>query len=207
MAEAFDVDAWLDSYQPRTDTVAIGLDMTLVAQHRQLDGELRAALLETSPDEKRCLDLAGRIVALEADIEQSGKVFSLCAVSHEEWADLMREHPPTDEQLAKQRLLDHNPDAFPPAAIAACSVEPKFTAAQATRARKTLGNADFHTLWEAVYMLNREVAAAPKSQLAGVVLQASNGSLATPARKASRGRSSSAANAARSRRTTPPKGK
>lgn len=203
----FDVDAWLDSYQPRTSTVAVGLDMTLVAEHQRLDSELRAALLESSPDEKRCLDLARRIVALEADIEGSGKVFSLQAVSHEGWADLMREHPPTDEQLAKQKLLDHNPDTFPPAAIAACAVEPALTVTQATRARKTLGNADFHTLWEAVLMLNREVAAAPKSQLAGVVLQASKGSPASSARKASHGRSSSAANAARSRRTTTRKGK
>lgn len=203
----FDVDAWLDSHQRRRTPVTVSLDYVLVAEHQRLDVELQAALLDPGSGREQCLELARRIVAFEKDLATSGKTFVFEERSHEEWADLMRAHPPTDEQLAKERLVDHNPDTFPVAAIAACAVSPTLTEAQARRMRQTLGNADFHTLWEAVVMLNREVMVAPKSQLAGVVLQVNNGFSATPARKVSPARRSSAASAARSRRTTAPKGK
>ncbi len=73
------------------------------------------------------------------------------AIGRQAFDDLKTEHPPTPDQRAKMRkaltaagmnktqidysvatLLDHNPDTFPPALLAASALEPAMTLNEAT---------------------------------------------------------------------------
>ncbi len=196
MSDGFDVDEAIDGYQLRVEEARICLRQDLLAEHRRLEMELAAAM---QSDSEAALALAERVAEVEQEIRDAERVFRFEAVSKREWQDMLRDHPPTDEQLAAVKGLDYNPETFPFAAIAASSLEPKLTAEQAKRMEERFKPTDFDMIWGTVLRANIEVSAAPKSVLAGAVLLRNAGSSTTAPRKASRGRSSSAANGARTR--------
>lgn len=180
----FDVDAWLDDYQPHTVEARVCTRFDLVDQHAKLEAELA-----TSTEDGHRRTLARKITKLEAEIEAVEKVFTFTDIGGR-WLDLIGQHPPTKAQLDADKNLDHNPATFPVAAVAASSAEPKLTVDQVQKMRGKLQLAQWQKIWAAVLEANLGMAEAPKSLLAGVVLRRNGGSGTTPARKGSRAASS-----------------
>lgn len=181
-----DVDAWLDDYQPLTTEARICIRFDLLTRHAALDSELAAA---TTDNHRRTL--ARDIVDLEAEIEASEKVFEFVDIGGR-WLDLIGKHPPTREQLAADESLDHNPETFPVAAVAAASSSPKLTLEQVQRMRSVLQFTQWQKLWVATLNANLGMAMAPKSLLAGVIHRMNGASETTPALEESLAASSSA---------------
>lgn len=172
----FDVDAWLDGYQPHTAEARICTRFDLAEQHVRLEQDLASASTES-----RRKMLARKLVKLEAEIEAVEKVFVFADIGGE-WLNLIGKHPPTKAQLGVDKTLDHNPETFPAAAIAASSSAPKLTVEQVERMRTKLQFVQWQKLWAAALEANLGLATAPKSLLAGVVLRQNGGSGTTPAR-------------------------
>jgi hypothetical protein len=175
----FDVDDWLDNYQPHTAEARICTRFDLADQHAKLELDLASA---TSDSRRRTL--ARKIVKLEADIEAVEKVFTFSDIGGQ-WLDLIGRHPPTKDQLAADRNLDHNPETFPVAVMAASSAAPKLTVDQVKRLREKLQFIQWQKLWAATLEANLGMATVPKSLLAGVVLRRNGASGTTPAPAAS----------------------
>jgi len=171
----FDVDAWLDDYQPHTAEARICTRFDLLEQHAKLEQDLAVAATES-----RRKTIARKVVKLEAEIEAVEKVFTFADIGGQ-WLDLIGKHPPTKDQLTADRVLDHNPETFPVAAIVASSSTPKLTEAQVKRLREKLQFVQWQKLWAATLEANLGMVGVPKSLLAGAVLRQNGGSGTTPA--------------------------
>lgn len=176
----------------RVKTVDL-FDPRLIEEHAALDAELQRALVDDGrhnrqPEAPR---IAKQIEELEQRIESSAIQFKFGALSYRAWSDLLAAHPPTKKQLKeaadrsgewmRRQVLDHNPDTFPPALVAACAVEPEMTAEQATQLADELGPDQFELLWQACIEVNRGGEVAPKSLAAGAILRTSELFASTPA--------------------------
>lgn len=171
----FDVDEFLDDYTLPSEQVPVCAKAGLLAEHARIEAQIldiRSRSGLAGPP----AELVAKLEQLEADIEESVKVFTLTARTYQDWADLMAAHPPTKEQKAKGHAS--NPDTFEPSALAACATEPPVTVEQAARMRQTLPPSEWHALMEAVARLHQEQVTAPKSLLLSVVHQASAASSA-----------------------------
>jgi hypothetical protein len=175
----FDVDAWIDDYQPHTAEARVCTRFDLLEQHTKLEQDLAAS----ATDAKR-RTLARKIVKLEAEIEAVEKVFTFADIGGL-WLDLIGKHPPTKDQLKADGKLDHNPETFPIAAVVASSLTPKLTEDQVRKLRGKLQFIQWQKLWAATLEANLGMVTAPKSLLAGAVLRRNGGSGTTPAPKES----------------------
>lgn len=193
----FDVDEWLDDYQPRSETVQVCQRADLLADHTRLEAEL-GRVSETG-DVDAAKTLTDRIRDLEARIEASQREFSFTSLGREDWYNLIAAHPPSDEERKRNQIVS---DDFGLHAIAACSTEPKLTVDQVRKMRAKLRPDDYDRIWLAVQVVNEGEVVAPKSGLATVVAGLFEKSSTTSARKGSRGGGSSATANGRSRRTT-----
>lgn len=195
----FDIDEFVAGYERRVERVRICMRAGLLAEHARLEQELLDA---RQADGDNLHELAAQISELEDEIRAAEREFTFGALSSEAWQDLLRAHPPTKDQLESDRGLDHNPLTFPPAAVAASSVEPVLTVEAAKKLRSTLQFSDWQKLWGATLAANLEVSAAPKSVLATAVLRLSGDSSTSSSRGGSRGRRSSGGSGGRSRPTS-----
>lgn len=66
----------------------------------------------------------------ELDPEQGTVSFLFIAIPRVDYDELVGEHQPTPEQLAKESTAQVNPDTFPPALLSAVCREPKLSAEQ-----------------------------------------------------------------------------
>src|SRR5690606_20326373 len=103
--------------QPRTREVRVCARGDLVDQHARLVAQLEQAAEEGSvsgnPEVQR---ISQEIVEVEDEQEASTAVFVMQSVSRRVWADLLASHPPRPQDKG----LDHNPETFPQAMVAAC---------------------------------------------------------------------------------------
>jgi hypothetical protein len=169
----FDIDTWLDSYKPRVVEATIVVRYDLLDEHQRL--ELKLAEAGDTQERRR---LAEQVVALEGEIAAEAKVFTFHDIGGR-WMALIGEHPPTKAQVEDDANLDHNPETFPPAAIAESSSDPKLTVRQVERLRERLRLVEWQKLWAATLDANLGVVAAPKSLLAGAVLRLNGASANT----------------------------
>jgi hypothetical protein len=171
------------------------LRQDLLTRHADLTGKLEDLLAtrDSIDTPAGAAELAAEIGALEAEMEAERVEFRFAALSRRDWADLLRAHPPTKEQRQQfaGRTIDHNPETFPHAAIAASCADPKMTAEQVAELEAVLLQSQFDLLWAKCLEANLGGAELPKSLAAGRIRQA-NGASSTTARNAeSRGASSS----------------
>lgn len=199
MADDFDVDAFLDGYKPTVVSVQICQRNDLHAEHARLEAELAEA--SRGDDMEAPKRIAQQIVETQTQIAEATKTFTFQSIPRDQWYELIVKNPPSDEEAQE------TPGAvvgkqFQDRAIAACSVSPKLTEAQAKRMRQ-MRPADFDRVWVAVSQAcETEVVAAPKSGLATAVLALYEKSSTTSGRKASRGRRSPAGAARASQPTS-----
>ncbi len=109
--------------KPREATVRLCLDQSLNSEHERLEEALDAA--RKGPDTTSMSEpvkgyaIAQQITELEARSEAAKVTFVLRALGHKAWSDLLAAHPPEDPEVSTFNLL-----TFPPALIAACSLDP-----------------------------------------------------------------------------------
>lgn len=146
-----DFDAWKAQAKPFTASVDVCADGQLVAEldaaSQRLEEESRGRL--EAPKE-----LEAHVAALSKKVEAKTRTFVFRSIGRREWRKLSSEHPPTDEQKDQEPELDHNPDTFPPAAIAASCMEPKLTLDDAAWLCDELPDGEFFRIWQAVLSAN-----------------------------------------------------
>lgn len=182
--------------QPRTSEVRVCARGDLVDQHAILVG----SLADAEQNSKGSLaadpvvnEIATQIVAVEEEQEASTVTFVLQSVSRRVWADLLAEHPPRPQDKG----VDHNPDTFPPAVLAACSKSPKVSAAEAVQMMDVLPVAEWTKLWLGAVGLNVTATPHPKLVAATELVRANGVSSTTAETAASLAPSSSDASANR----------
>lgn len=131
-------------------------------------------------------EMAEALQELERRIDEQAEIYTFRAVSRRRWRSLMAEYPPKKEHKADG--FEFNPETFPTAAIAACSVSPKLTLEQAKALEddENLSNGDFELLWSGVLTANLGVVAdTPKSLIATAILRTNGASSTSAAPEAS----------------------
>ena len=125
MTTAADIDAL---YQPPQTRTTICLDSTITLEIERLEERLTAALRqdETSNDPDLSPGIAQQILDLKQKAKDSEVEFVFSGLGRGAYTDLLRQHPPTDEQKvlaeAAGASASWNADTFPPALLAAsCS--------------------------------------------------------------------------------------
>lgn len=176
----------------RTQTVMLCTRGDLLGQLAVLEEELAEAgesdRWTNEPD--KAPDIARRIAELSEEAKGYERKFVFASLGRG-WRDLIAEHPPTDDER-KQRL-DHHPDTFIPAAIAASMVEPSGASVEAVgRLEAELPPGAFRRLWLAALAANVGDMSVPFSASASVVLRRSARSATTPPPEESLEASSSA---------------
>lgn len=180
----------------RVVVARILLRQDLLAEHEELEADLAAALQGDLRENRSPTApvISARIVELEAEIEAAKREFRFRSIGHRAWADLMADHPPTKDQLKSFPRIDHNPETFPVAAIAASCVDPVMTVADATTLERVLNDTQFNVLLVKCVEANTGGVDTPKSAAASGIARHLNGqSASTPALAASPDLSSSAA--------------
>jgi hypothetical protein len=127
---------------------------------------------------------------LEAEIDAAKVEFRFQSIGHRAWADLMAAHPPTKEQLKAFNRIDHNPETFPLAAIAASCVEPAMTVDDVGRLERALNDTQFNLLLVRCVEANTGGIDTPKSAAAGMIRRVNGQSVNTAVPAASPGQSS-----------------
>jgi hypothetical protein len=162
----------------------------LLRRHDELDAQLTAAIQGDERENREAVAPAiqEQIEALEAEIEAVRVPFKFTSVGRRKWSDLLAAHPPTPEQIAMEREredgkgmpLDHNPDTFPVAAIAASCIEPAMTLAEVQELEDVLNFSQFNALWIACVDANVGGMESPKSVAAGLIRRMRDAFASTP---------------------------
>ena len=178
----------------RVATARVLLRQDLLAEHARLDAELTQAIVDDERENR--IPVAPQLMCaldeLEAEIDAAKVEFRFRAIGKRPWADLLKQHPPTKDQ--QRAGLDHNPETFPAAAIAASCVEPTLTVDEAERLERALNASQFDVLWAKCIDANIGGTSDPKSSAAGLIRRANarSASSATAADEQSLAASSSA---------------
>jgi hypothetical protein len=114
------------------------------------------------------VDLARQMSDLQEQMRASTRVFQLQGLPRSEWRELLKAHPARDEDQT-----DFNAETFPVAALAACSVVPKMTLAQAEKLVDMLTDGQWNVLFSHVWMLNAGQVEIPFSLAASAILAVS----------------------------------
>lgn len=138
-------------------------------EHAELSALLPTLIsddIDAHPDKAATVD---RLTELEEIMDAATIDFRFRGIGHRAWADLLRAHPPTKAQLAVDRNLDHNPETFPYAAMAASCIDPVMTVDDVKRldASPLIDVRAWNELWTACIKAN-VVAANPKSLAAAL---------------------------------------
>lgn len=168
----------------RVATARVLLRQDLVTRHRELDEELAAAIARDAKTNERdqAPDIARQIEALQDEMEAAKVEFKFKAIGKKAWADLLAQHPPLKEH--KELRVDHNPETFPIAAIAASCIKPDGVDEDfVRRLEAVLTDPQFTVIWRACIDANIGGVESPKSLAAGQILRVSeqSGTIAVPA--------------------------
>lgn len=170
MAE-WTLEDFAKAHKPARATARVGFRQDLWDRHAALEADLAAAIRDDTSENRdpEAPAVAEAIEALEAEIVAGEVPFVFQSIGRQAWTKLLAEHPPTDEH--RDLGSDHNPETFPPAALAASSVEPKMSVETATGMFDELNLSQWNRLWSAVLTANLGGGESPKSVMATVVRQ------------------------------------
>lgn len=168
MSNQGDFEQVLAQIKPKTSTVRVCLRGDLLAAHEQAEAELAEAR-RTDNSYAKAPEIARRVQELEAEMDASSTPFTFSAVGQKAWTDLLVKHAPSDEQKAEGYEFD--PLTFPQAAMAASSVEPRMTEAQADKLYAAVNFGQWSQLWGTCLAVNVEGSNVPFSAAASAVLR------------------------------------
>jgi hypothetical protein len=180
--------------KPRTATVRLCLRGDLAQEHERLEGELAEARRydEQTNEPNTAPAIARRIRDIEAQMRDDEVEFVFSAIGKTRWSDLLAEHPPTKDQKADLRL-DHNPETFSVAAIAASLTEPADASLEdVEQLAEVLSVGQWAKLWSACIAANIGGDTPGESSAASAVLRAFEQSSTSAVAAASLAASSSA---------------
>lgn len=168
MADDFDLDGWLDDYQPLVTEARVVQKASLVAKHARLDQAYMVARTNAGDvmHDPAIAEAERALLDCEDELAASEKVFTFQSTGHEAWQTLKRKHPPSAED--RDADTDVCMETFAPAAIALFSHDPKITQTQAETMQRKLPPGEFAKVYRAVLEANGEVLGAPKSVLAAL---------------------------------------
>lgn len=168
--QGFDVDEFLSDYKPRSISLDVCSRADLLDEHARLEQSvLSRSQSETlrDPDLER---IRARLVEIEREMSEASRTFTFQALSARRWQDLIRAHPPSKAQIAQHGPgLDHDPDRFPIAAVAASSLAPKLTEDQVLRLADMLPHGEWTRIWSAVREVNMDGVTVPKALVVGLI--------------------------------------
>lgn len=149
MSDTF--ESWQQDATPHTVSEEVCFDRALVGELERAEAELarHRGMLEPPPE------LAARVEELAAAVTEKTRTLVFTSIGRTAWRELLSGHPPTDEQREQLgRGLDHNPESFPFAAIAAACSEPGLTPEQAKWLSDNLPISVFERIWGACLTAN-----------------------------------------------------
>jgi hypothetical protein len=163
MARFADVRA---AFVAREKAVTLVADGGLLAEHEAAVAQLSRALgaARTSlADGSAVHELAEQVTNLEARIAASSVTFRFRGLGRTKFRALLAEHP-GDDDAAFDR------DTFPPALVAACSLDPVMSAADVRDLADAITDGQFDALFGACWDACREVDGVPFSVPASMTL-------------------------------------
>lgn len=138
--------------------------------------------------------IAQQVRDLAVAVKEHEVEFTFVSIGRRGWSDVRLANPPTDEQAAESRGLDHDPETFPVAACAASWLDPDHPGwvfalgaeyeqrlAIFQRLERTLNDTQFRILYAAALEANTGYATPKASRIAGLVLARNSPSASTAA--------------------------
>lgn len=174
------LDELIATAQPRTETVRVCARGDLVEKHAAAVAAYQAALDadDSLAGSHASREAAGAVQAIEAEQDAHTVSLTVRAVSRNEWADLLASNAPTKEQ--RRSGYPANPDTFPVAVVAACTVELAGDETKAQELAGVLHMGEWAKLENTALRLNGNETPHPKLPAATELLQANEGSSTTP---------------------------
>lgn len=168
-----DIDEILGVVELPETTTELCLKASLRARFDALGRELEVAREKskhaTLAGDPEVVDLANQMEDLREEMRQYTVTIRLRALPKRAWQSLVDQHP------AREGVdpSDYNTETFPPAALAACSMEPKISLEKAGMLIDRLSAGQWSSLWQAVLGLNIYEPDIPFSATASQVTRAS----------------------------------
>ncbi|MGH3375981.1 MAG: hypothetical protein ACRDP6_14680 [Actinoallomurus sp.] len=171
-------DVLADAKLP-TRSVPICLRGDLIAEWQDLERQFKQANQVADEDtlasknSTEALQLAQQMEDLEEQMRAATRMFRLQGLLGSDWRKLLKAHPPRegDEQDAQ---VEFNRETFGIAALAACSVMPKMTVAQAAKlVDGPLTDGQWNTLFGSIWQMHATAVDIPFSLAASAVRAAS----------------------------------
>lgn len=144
---AFNVEEFLAERGRRTEKVPVLLRSDLMAERNDLQRAWAEAVV-LDERENRLPEAPGlrkQIDELNERIDQSAQWFTFTEISRYDYEKLLRQHPPKG---ANKDEYMWDPETFPPALIAAASLEPKLSLPDATQLWRELPRGEAGRLFQ-----------------------------------------------------------
>lgn len=174
-AADFSIDDVLAEAQLPRHEVPICLRGDLIATWQDLERRFKHANQASDDDDTiasatapEAIDLARQMEAVQAQMRAATRVFLVSAIPSSEWQQLLKAHPPANDEEAQ--VADFNRATFPVAAAAKCCVRPAMSVAQAGRLVDTIADGEWTKLFSHIWMLNTGGVDVPFSSAASAVL-------------------------------------
>lgn len=144
---AFNVDEFLAERGRRTEKVPVLLRSDLIAQRNDLQREWAEAVVLDDRENRipEAPAIRKRIDELNDQIDQSAQWFVFGEIPRYDYEKLLRQHPPKG---ANKDEYMWDPEGFPPALIAAASVDPKLSLDEATKLWRNLPRGEAGRLFQ-----------------------------------------------------------
>lgn len=184
------IDDILAGHKPARMSVPINLRADLLARHAELKRAHSAAIRDdmSSNAADQAPKILDQLRTLETELAEAETLFTFEALGGQEYKQLRAAFPPSKDH--RRDGFDFNPNTFPTALIAACSVDPVMTLPQAKELEGILSDGQFAKLWNTAISVNIGDDSAPKSVLPSALAGSSDGSSSTASPEESPGASS-----------------
>jgi hypothetical protein len=138
--------------QPLERTVAIPLNDEAVRTFKEASEALGRVQMVKGDD----TEAQAAFDAAKAALEEETVELRFRSIGRKRYDDLVRAHPPTDEQKAEAADVPYEVESFSVALIAASCVEPKMTEDEVAELSETWNVAEFMQLWMAALEVNTQ---------------------------------------------------
>jgi hypothetical protein len=166
-------------HTPAVASASVCLDGALLAEIEQAEAALEEAKRQDdgglAPGIKETAD---RVLELHDQAKAKERRFVFAAIGARQWSDLLSHYPPSKDQ--RKEGLDHDPDPFSRAAMAASASAPTLTDADVEWLSDNLSLGQYRRLWTACLAANVGVNG-PKAQPSATATLLASGPRSTSA--------------------------